>query len=69
MMNKSVSSQILNTLDDIMKEIVSGKILVKLYTPIWFLGTNKKYFKIQMDWYEDAPSIKAYLNDLLKVVN
>lgn len=64
MRNKSVSSQILNTLDDIMKEIVSGKILVKLYIPIWFLGTNKKYFKIQMDWYEDAPSIKAYLNDL-----
>jgi len=64
MRNKSVSSQILNTLDDIMKEIVSGKILVKLYTPIWFLGTNKKYFKIQMDWYEDAPIIKAYLNDL-----
>jgi len=64
MRNKSVSSQILNTLDGMMREIVSGKILVKLYNPIWFLGTNKKYFKIQMDWYEDAPIIKAYLNDL-----
>jgi len=68
MMNKIVSSQILNILDrkitDMMKKIIIGRILIKLYTPIWFLGTNKKYFKIQMKWSEDVPIIKAYLNDL-----
>ena len=68
MMNKIVSSQILNRLDrkitDMMKKIIIGRILIKLYTPIWFLGTNKKYFKIQVKWSEDVPIIKAYLNDL-----
>jgi len=68
MMNKIVSSQILNRLDrkitDMMEKIIIGRILIKLYTPIWFLGTNKKYFKIQVKWSEDVPIIKAYLNDL-----
>jgi len=47
-----------------MNKIVSSQIMLKLYTPVWHLVTGKRYFKIQMNWYEDTPAIKSYFIDL-----
>jgi len=47
-----------------MNKIVSSQIMLKLYNPVWHLVTGKRYFKIQMNWYEDTPAIKSYFIDL-----
>lgn len=47
-----------------MNKIVSSQIILKLYTPVWYLFTGKRYFKIQMNWYDDTPAIKSYFTDL-----